>query len=218
MIHGRGFFISVEGGEGVGKSSFCHGLVQALTAEGRKVVQTREPGGTSVAQRIRDIFVNPPSGEVLQREAELCLVSAARAQHVTHVIAPALERGDWVLCDRFADSTRAYQGWLAGMPQDMIESVIALTTYEIEPDLTFLLDCDVDIALKRLRLRQEADRKGEVSRYDAAHRGEHERLRGAYLRVAAQFPQRFVCLDAGKAPEAIVHEGIQVIHRRCHGR
>lgn len=208
----RGRLITIEGGEGVGKTSLLQRLVASLTDEGREVVATREPGGTAIAEDIRRIFAHIPAGEELTKEAELFLISAARAQHVAQVIAPALERGAWVLCDRFADSTRVYQGRVGGLDSSVIETVIACSTFGIEPDLTFYLDCPVAIALQRLGQRhQQGDAAAGVGRYDNGSTALHHTLREGYRVLAKKFPQRIKQLDASQSQEAVAHHAIRLL-------
>ena len=215
-----GRFITVEGGEGVGKSHFVEALAQHLRGVGRSVVATREPGGTPTADKIREIFARPASGDPLRMEAEALLVSAARAQHVGQLILPALREGTYVLCDRFADSTRVYQGKIGAIPRYDLERLIAFSTGGLEPDLTFLLDCDVDISLGRLADRSSARRSTpqndamEVGRYDKAKRSFHERLRFAYHELAQEYPDRIVIIDAAAKPEAVAAKAVAVLIER----
>ncbi len=212
MVRGR--FITIEGGEGVGKSSFSRALVDSLRSQGQDVVQTREPGGTPVADQIRSIFVSPPNDELLTPGAELCLVSAARAQHVEHVVRPALQRGAWVVCDRYADSTRVYQGLLGRVPTETLEAVIRFTTGELMPDLTFVLDCDVSISLARLKRRLPGQDQSDVSRFDLATVQTHERLRQAFQLLAELYPQRVMLIDASGSTQDAVHCALACLRER----
>lgn len=189
-------FVTLEGGEGVGKSTLLHGLIQWLKSKNIHAISTREPGGTLIADEIRRIFKSPPHGEEFYPETESLLVSAARAQHVTQVIQPALKQGKWVVCDRFADSTRVYQGILGGVPMNELEWLIKYSTKGIEPDLTFLLDCDVTTAAGRIGGRGVMKNDDDTARYDQASEQVHERLRQGFRRVAGFFPSRFYILDA----------------------
>jgi dTMP kinase len=192
-------FLTVEGGEGVGKTSFLESLNAALIGYGIRPLRTREPGGTAIADQIRQIFMHPPAKEEIRPETELCLVSAGRAQHVAHVIRPALQRGEWVICDRFADSTRVYQGELRGLEADWIESMINATCLGLKPDLTILLDCPTTIALQRLAQRRSD--QGEISRFDSARVDQHERIRNGFLKLAQKFKDRFLVIDAAGTVE-----------------
>jgi dTMP kinase len=177
-------------------------------------LQTREPGGTPIADAIRQIFKSPPRGEEITAEAEAMLVSAARIQHLTTVIKPALKSEKWVLCDRFADSTRVYQGLLGGVPLNELEWLIKFSTNGIEPDLTFLLDCDVSVSLKRIGRRSQQSDQVASERYDHAGQHIHDQLRQGFLRVAGFYPSRFFILDASLAPEKVLAQACAEIERR----
>lgn len=212
----RGRFITVEGGEGVGKSVFTTNLAAAIRARGLTLVTTREPGGTPTANKIRALFATPAPDDPLLMNAEALLVSAARAQHVGRLIAPALARGEWVLCDRFADSMRVYQGVLGGLDETDLEQVTRFAVRGTMPDLTFLLDVDVQTAQSRLSGRGAAGARDPdaIERYDDKARDFHEKLRRAYLKLAEREPQRFVKLDAGEAPEAVARKAFAVLEER----
>jgi dTMP kinase len=207
-------FITLEGGEGVGKSTLMTGLERWLNQHGIHALQTREPGGTPIADAIRQIFKSPPRGEEITAEAEAMLVSAARIQHLTTVIKPALKSEKWVLCDRFADSTRVYQGLLGGVPLNELEWLIKFSTNGIEPDLTFLLDCDVSVSLKRIGRRSQQSDQVASERYDHAGQHIHDQLRQGFLRVAGFYPSRFFILDASLAPEKVLAQACAEIERR----
>lgn len=204
-----GHFLSIEGGEGVGKSSFLKGLILYLEEQGQVVVATREPGGTPVAQAIRELFLHPPESDTLEPRTELFLMAAARAQHVSRVIKPALENGSWVLCDRFCDSTRVYQGKIGGMPSDILEFSIEAAIDGCVPELTFLLDCPIEVALKRL-----SERAGKETRFDQAVASFHERLREGFLELARSFPQRFALLDASKTQNEVLEQAQYELSKR----
>ncbi len=213
----RGYFISIEGGEGVGKSVFSQHLMDALVALRRPVIRTAEPGGTPSAQLIRQLFLHPPAEDPLVPEAELFLVSAARAQHVGQKIRPALKQGTWVICDRFADSSRVYQGVMGGLPVTLVESMIQVSCGPTVPDLTFLLDCDVAIMMERLSVRSRTT--GDVppqsaTRFDEAGLPYHRKLQQAYQQVARQFPERIVVLDAAQTPDAVLHQAMDTLRQR----
>lgn len=204
-------FITIEGGEGVGKSSFAATLTEKILELGFEVIKTREPGGTPTADLIRKVFLAPPKEEPLVPIAELCLVSAARAQHIKQVIQPALDAQKWVLCDRFSDSTRVYQGHLGNLDLESIESLIKLSTGGIEPDVTFLLDCPVEISLERLEKRNPT-RAGEgPNRYDLAAYNTHEALRQAFLKIAADFPNRVCVIDASGSSEYSIDQALSFL-------
>lgn len=199
-------FISIEGGEGVGKSHFSAALQKYLESKNIPVLKTYEPGGTPAADFLRRTFLNPPAEESFLPETELFLVSAARAQHVGKRLRPALEQGAWILCDRYADSARVYQGVMNGLPEDLVEGVIRLSTNGLEPDITFLLDCDVGLAMERM-----LQRGGEKSRFDAKQKEYHEELRQAFLQIAKKFPHRVRILDASQSPEKVLQDAVKII-------
>lgn len=214
FLTGQAKFIALEGGEGVGKSTLMRGLVAWLMAKGIPVVQTREPGGTPIADEVRKLFKSPPSGEEITAETEALLVSAARAQHVSKVIRPALTRGQWVLCDRFADSTRVYQGLFGGVALNDLEWLIRFSTGGVEPDLTFLLDCDVGLSSMRIGDRGPAMADDDSVRYDQAGQQVLDRLRQGYRKIAGFYPARFYILDASRPPAAVLQDACSELERR----
>ena len=207
-------FITLEGGEGVGKSTLAGGIFRWLEMRGLHTFQTREPGGTPIADEIRRVFKSPPAGEEITPEAEALLVSAARAQHVSKVIKPALAAGTWVLCDRFADSTRVYQGLFGGVGINEIERLIKFSTGGLEPDLTFLLDCDVNITAGRIGARGADPKTDDVARYDQAGQQVHDKLRQAFRKLAGFYPARFYILDASLPPEKVLQDACAELERR----
>jgi len=187
----RGRFISVEGGEGAGKSTNIEGLRARLHAAGVRVVVTREPGGTPLAEEIRRLLL-APRDEVVCEDAELLLVFAARMQHVERVIKPALARGEWVISDRFTDATIAYQGAGRRMGVERIQALRTLLLGDFAPDLTLLLDLPVDSGMQRLAAR------GAPDRFEMEDRAFFDRVRAAYLQLAAAEPGRFRVIDAAR--------------------
>jgi dTMP kinase len=186
----RGRFITFEGGDGGGKSTQARRLAARLEAQGRDVVLTREPGGSPGAEAIRALLVR---GEADRWSAisETLLMSAARRDHIERLIAPALERGGWVVCDRFLDSTRAYQGAGGGAAPALIEALERFVVGEFTPDLTLILDLPTDEGLGRA-----AGRGGQDARFETKGAAFHERLRQAYLDIARGEPDRCAVLDA----------------------
>ncbi|MBL8700193.1 MAG: dTMP kinase [Alphaproteobacteria bacterium] len=193
----RGRFITFEGGEGGGKSTQIKRLAEWLEARGIAVTTTREPGGTEGAERIRALLV---AGEVAawQPMSEALLHYAARADHVARVVAPALASGRWVLCDRFADSTVAYQGYGHGLGRARIVRLHALVLGRFKPDLTFIFDLAVDKGLARA-----ASRAGDETRYERMAASFHARVRRGFRAIARAEPRRCVLLDAGQDIETI---------------
>lgn len=194
----RGRFITLEGSEGVGKSTNLARVVAFLEARGLEVVQTREPGGTPRAEAIRRLLLDPAEQEPLDQDAELLLVFAARAQHLARVIRPALARGAWVVSDRFTDATFAYQGGGRGIDPARIAELERFVQRGLAPDLTLLLDMPVEAARERV-----------VSRGESPDRFERERsafftaVRRAYLARAAADPGRFAVVDASRTLSAV---------------
>jgi dTMP kinase len=198
----RGRFITFEGGEGTGKSTQTSLIGRRLGAAGLTVVETREPGGTPLAERIREVVLTAD----LERSAlaEALLFSAARADHVDACIRPALERGDWVVSDRFADSTRAYQGAAAGLSDALIDDLERLAVGDCRPDLTVILDLPATVGLARATARRDAARRaGGADAFESRVVAFHERLRRGFLAIAAAEPRRCLVIDAAQPAEAI---------------
>jgi dTMP kinase len=189
---GRGRFITFEGGEGSGKSTHIKTLAERLNAAKLRTVVTREPGGSPGAEIIRHLVLSG-MGKLLGPEAETLLFAAARDDHVRTVIKPALNQGIWVLCDRFSDSTRAYQGRLGHVAPAFLDAMERVTIGDLKPDLTFILDVPVEVGMQRA-----ARRRGTVApdRFEAENPGFHQELREAYRQIAAAEPERCVLIDA----------------------
>ena len=196
---GEARFICVEGIEGSGKSTLVSGLVGRLQSAGVAVISTREPGGTPLGDRLRAVFVEP--GLVIGPLAEAFVVNASRAQHVDDVIEPALRDGTWVVCDRFASATLAYQGYGRGAKLAMLQGLADAATRGRLPDVTFLIDVTVDLSRARVaaRARTRGEEIDRLEREDAAF---HERVRDGYLELA-RADATFVVLDGGLGPELL---------------
>lgn len=190
----RGRFITFEGGEGAGKSTQIKILANRLNASGIRTVLTREPGGSPGAEVIRYLVLSG-MGKLLGPQMEALLFAAARDDHVHHVIEPALREGKWVLCDRFADSTRVYQGAAANVDAGLLQALQRVTIGNLRPDVTFILDLPPEIGLARARTRRGAE---TADRFEAEDIGFHTRLREAYRAIAEQEPERCVVIDAAK--------------------
>ena len=203
----RGRFITMEGGEGAGKSTMMGRVADWLENAGHRVVRTREPGGTDLAEKLREILLDR-NNISLSGRAELLLLFAARAQHLEELIRPALVRGDWVLCDRFTDATWAYQGGGRGLPRDEIGSLETLVHGDLQPDLTLLLDLPVELGMKRAARRSQADRFEQESTLF------FERVRNAYLERAEAAPERFAVIDAASNMEEVWSQIKSVLHQR----
>lgn len=185
-------FITFEGGEGVGKSTNIEYCRQHLEKQGFEVLVTREPGGTEIAEIIRDELLKKPHKERMSDVTELLLVFAARAQHIEALVKPALDRGCWVLCDRFTDSTIAYQGYGRGIELELINQLKDIAQLGIEPDKTFLLDAPVDVGMGRAKARGPADRF-EIEQLDF-----FTRVREGFLALAETSPQRVSIINAAQ--------------------
>jgi dTMP kinase len=199
----RGRFITFEGGEGAGKSTQADMLVRRLKSLALSVVATREPGGSAGAEIIRYVLLSG-AAKPLGAEAETVLFAAARDDHVSTVIRPALERGKWVVCDRFIDSTRVYQGALGHVDPRFIRSLERITVADAMPDLTFILDLPPDVGLARAAKRRGAEEGAD--RYEGEALAFHTKLRDAYRDVAANEPYRCVLIDAQRPPSAVAEE------------
>lgn len=209
----RGRFITFEGGDGGGKTSQILRLAKRLKAAGKSVTTTREPGGTPVAEAIRQ-FLLSGAARPLGPEGEAVLFAAARADHVTRLIRPALERGEWVLCDRFTDSTRAYQG-AAGVDDALLDALERITVWPTTPSLTFILDVPVEIGLVRASARADAESTAP-DRFETDALALQEKRRDIFLAIAGQEPDRCVVVDASR-PEAAVAEAIwRAVEERLH--
>ena len=194
-------FITFEGIEGCGKSTQLQLLAELLKAQGQGVTTTREPGGCPIADQVRAILLDA-AHQALVPTAELLLYAAARAQHVAEVIRPALREGRIVLCDRFTDATIAYQGYGRGLSQSLITELNRLATGGLRPDLTVLLDCPVEVGLSRALARINATEGAREERFEQESGLFHQRVREAYLVLAAQETDRFVIVDGSGSVEA----------------
>ncbi|WP_088310891.1 dTMP kinase [Novosphingobium sp. B 225] len=198
----RGMFIAFEGGEGAGKSTQARLLAEALRTRGLEVVVTREPGGTPGAEAIRALLLGT-AGEGWHARAEALLFAAARSDHVERLIVPALERGAWVVCDRFVDSSRAYQGGGLGLSDAEVRELHRIGSGGLLPDLTLLVEVSPDVAAARLDLR-DAGNADRIGGRDAAF---HAKVAAAFARFAEEEPARFARID-GDGPAAEVHAGV----------
>ncbi len=205
----RGKLITFEGGEGSGKSTQIAMLSGRLLQSGSRVLSLREPGGTSIGERMREALKRP--GEAISPAAEALFFTACRAQLVAEALAPALQRGEVVLCDRFVDSTVAYQSGGRGLDRGLIESANRLACGELRPNLTVLLDLDPERGLGRAAVRDQ----GRFDRFEALDAEFHRRVRTTYLSLAEEEPARFIVIDASRTPESISEEIWNEVSRRC---
>ena len=186
----RGAFITLEGIDGAGKSSHVGWIAERLRRPGREVVVTREPGGTPAGEKLRDLLLHDP----MDVGTETLLVFAARQEHLARVIRPALERGSWVVCDRFTDASFAYQGGGRGFPARKLETLEEWVQDGLQPDLTLFFDVPVSIGQARLKAAQAV-----YARFEREDTGFHERVRAVYLERAERFPRRFRVIDASRS-------------------
>ena len=201
-------FLTIEGIEGAGKSTFIGLLEDELVKLGVNFLRTREPGGCALGRQIRPLLLD--ASQKVSDRAELFLFLADRAQHVADTIRPALERGQWVICDRYADSTIAYQGYGRGMDPEELQKLNDYATGGLWPDITFLLDLPAEVGLGRALARN--GREGltqSEGRFEAEALAFHQRIREGFLARAARWPQRFRVLDAAQTPDAIVAQAMK---------
>lgn len=204
----RGLFITLEGIEGAGKSTVARSIHDRLAGQSIRAILTREPGGTALAERVRQIVLERGE-ERLSAVTEMLLMFAARGIHLENLIRPALERGDWVVCDRFTDATRAYQGGGRGVDPAWIESLASQVHGGMQPDCTLLLDLPVAVGLERARSR----RAGAADRFEAETQAFFERVRAAYLELARREPQRIHVIDASVPLEAVERQVAALLGR-----
>lgn len=208
MAKRRGRFITLEGGEGAGKSTLAAALVKRLQAAGVNTVATREPGGAPGAEEVRRLLVTgerdrwDPLGEAL-------LLSAARRDHANRLINPSLAAGSFVLCDRFFDSTLAYQGYGHGLPRRVLDQLRTMAVGRLRPDLTLILDLPASVGLARAQAR-----RGDETRFESFDLSFHERLRAGFLAIAAAEPKRCVVIDATQGPEAVAAQAWSAVTER----
>ncbi|MEP0236202.1 dTMP kinase [Roseibium sp.] len=197
----KGRFITFEGGEGAGKSTQIQRLKGRLSKLGLAVVMTREPGGSPGAEKIRTMLLSGDAKDLGPR-GEAMLFAAARADHIDSTIEPALVRGDWVLCDRFADSTRVYQGE-AGVDPAYLDLLETAAVAGMRPDLTILIDIPADVGLTRVKTRSETVSSGGPDRFELDDIGVHERRRALFLNLACREPERFAVIDGRQDTDAV---------------
>ncbi len=217
----RGKFITIEGLDGCGKSTQLAKLAEVLRAGGHDVVETREPGGTPIGERIRGVLLDSHTSK-LSAWAEMALMFAARAQHIEEVIRPALEAGRFVLCDRFTDSTEAYQGGGRRLGTEPVLALHRILCGDLQPDLTILMDSEVGASVERARRRNrnrlastgtENDSQDE-NRFEQESRAFFQRVRDAYLAIARREPGRVMVLDARRSVETVHAEIVQTVRQR----
>jgi len=201
----KGRLITFEGPEGAGKSTQAAMLITKLEERGIEIIYTREPGGTKLGEAIRGVLQYNEAGEDPCAESEVLLFEASRAQLVRKVIQPALDRGAWVLCDRFADSTTAYQGFGRGFSVELMETINQFAVGQAVPDMTILLDVNVSLGMQRCAKRQ-VGKKIQYDRIESEALEFHEKVRQGYLELARRFPDRFRKVDAMRHAEPIAED------------
>lgn len=209
-MSGKGRFITLEGGEGVGKSTLAATLVSRLSDRGLKIVRTREPGGSPGAEALRKLILTPPPEfDQWGPLTEALMFYAARRDHLDKLIKPALDAGAWVICDRFSDSTRAYQAAAGGAVREEIETLERICVGASGPDLTLVLDLPLSEARARMATRATKDDAIESRGLEY-----HQRVRQAFLDIARANPQRCAVLDASLAPEALADAAMKIVDQR----
>ncbi|MGM0422444.1 MAG: dTMP kinase [Pseudomonadota bacterium] len=212
----RGLFITLEGGEGTGKSTQIKKLHAALQEKGIDCIVTREPGGTAEAEKIRNLLVQRDGGN-WDPLSEALLLFAARREHLVNCIWPALEKGQWVISDRFVDSSRVYQGYGLGVHASIIEGLYYMVAEGFEPDLTFVFDIPPEIGLQRSSRQLDMtidESESTEDRYERIGLEFHQRLREGYLKIAETDPERCVILDAVQDIEAIHNQMVEIISHK----
>ena len=200
-----GFFITFEGGEGAGKTTLIEGIFRYVTARGFSVLKTREPGGTKIGERVRSLLLEKGQEEI-SPYAELSLFLASRAQHIAEVILPALKAGKIVLCDRFNDSSVAYQGIARGLGKEGVSQACSFISQGLVPHLTFYLDIEPSLGLSRVQRTRVQDR------IEQEGLSFHEKIRKAYLELVIENPKRMHLLDASLPKERVFHESVALIN------
>ena len=204
----KALFVTFEGGEGAGKTTLINSVARQLATQNLYVVKTREPGSTHLGERLRELLLNQASEQPLSPFAELFLFLAARAQHIQEVVRPALEEGKIVLCDRFNDSTIAYQGIARGLGEERVADLCSFVCQGLKPDLTFYLDIDPSVGLMR------AKREHPTDRIESEDLDFHRQIREAFLLLAKKERDRIHVLDASQSPEIVCAEALDYVRRR----
>jgi dTMP kinase len=206
----RGFLVTFEGGEGAGKTTLIEGMARTLASDGYFTVKTREPGGTHLGEHIRSLLLDSCASCAISPYAELCLFLASRAQHIEEVIQPALLERKIVLCDRYNDSSVAYQGSARKLGMEKVSHMCQFICHGVLPDLTFFLDLDPETGLSRARADhlQAAGARG-YDRIESEEWAFHQQVRDAYREIHAREPKRFIVLDARLAPETVLARALE---------
>lgn len=208
-----GYFITVEGGEGAGKTSAIEAIMSAVTELGYEAISTREPGGIPIAEQIRAVVLDTKN-TAMDKRTEALLYAAARRQHLAEKVIPALESGKVVVCDRFIDSSLAYQGYARGLGVDEVLAVNRFAIADWMPDLTLFLDVSPEVGLSRI----QADRNREVNRLDLETMRFHELVREGYYEVLRRFPERVHRIDAEQPPDLVAERIRQIVNQTLENR
>jgi dTMP kinase len=215
LWHNRSLFITCEGGEGVGKTTLISRLKRELLSRGYEVVVTREPGGSKLGEYIRQWLLNRDFNISIGNKAELLLFLAARAQHIEELIKPALAEGKIVLCDRFNDSTVAYQGVARGLGREPVQDLCELVCDHVTPDLTFFIDVDPKVGIARTkRSHKENAKAGEVDRIEAEKLEFHQKVRGGLQELAKLYPDRIYTIDGAGSINSVFHAALKQIEKK----
>ncbi|MDQ0116021.1 dTMP kinase [Paenibacillus harenae] len=208
----QGVFITIEGGEGAGKTTLIEQLAHTMLQRGKEVVITREPGGIPIAEQIRTVILDR-NNTAMDARTEALLYAASRRQHLVEKVLPALEAGKAVICDRFVDSSLAYQGYARGLGMDEVWDINRFAIQELMPQLTVFMDISPEAGLARIA--QSAER--EVNRLDLEKQSFHERVREGYLQLLRKYPERIVRVNAEQSREAVFIDVLDVVDRRFEG-
>lgn len=208
----KGIFITIEGGEGAGKSTLIEQLSNTILQRGKSLMTTREPGGIPIAEHIRTVILDR-SHTAMDSRTEALLYAASRRQHLVEKVVPALDKGEFVICDRFVDSSLAYQGYARGLGMDEVWTINRFAIQDTMPDLTIYMDVSPEVGLTRIA--QAADR--EINRLDLEKHSFHERVREGYMQLLQQYPNRMVLVNAEQSPEMVFHDVLAVIDSRFAG-
>ncbi|WP_138756071.1 dTMP kinase [Paenibacillus sinopodophylli] len=208
----KGIFITIEGGEGAGKSTLIEQLSNKMLNSGMKITTTREPGGIPIAEQIRHVILDREH-TAMDGRTEALLYAAARRQHLVEKVAPALQEGQIVICDRFVDSSLAYQGHARGLGMDEVWAINKFAILDLMPDMTIYMDVSPEVGLRRIAEASER----EVNRLDLEKRSFHEKVREGYLRLVEQNPDRIVLINAEQRPELVFNDVLKAIDSRFAG-
>ncbi|MFD0591078.1 dTMP kinase [Paenibacillus sp. GCM10027627] len=208
----KGFFVTIEGGEGAGKSSLIERLTNNMQQEGISVLVTREPGGISIAEKIRTIVLDTEN-TMMDARTEALLYAASRRQHLVEKVLPALQEGRLVICDRFVDSSLAYQGYARGLGMEQVWSINRFAIGDLMPDLTLYMDVSPEIGLARI----DQAKQREVNRLDLEKLSFHEKVREGYLKLLDMYPDRMVKVDAEQRPDQVLEDVFSILKERFKG-